>query len=115
MSFTSSVTLRLVTPYVALPLVDCTRAPDVRAHSFHNPRIADIEDHLTAWGARSRTSLRFSISSTLAGSILSHSRRRSTQRHPVGSWPVSAILTKRYDVPYNYARASVWNGSRGSS
>src|SRR6266567_5348264 len=51
MSFTSSVTLRLVTPYVALPLVDCTRAPDVRAHSFHNPRIADVEDHLTAGNA----------------------------------------------------------------
>src|SRR5205085_389779 len=30
------------------PLVGCTRAPDVRARSFHNPRIADIEDHLTA-------------------------------------------------------------------
>ena len=30
------------------PFVGGTRAPDVRAHSFYNKRIADIEDHLTA-------------------------------------------------------------------
>src|SRR5579884_1268082 len=33
---------------IKTPLVGGTRAPNVRARSFNNPRIADIKDHLTA-------------------------------------------------------------------